>query len=492
LAIAVAYNAWSSSDEPCLFLPLQSIDTSKSRTSLYYSKLSNAIACSRNIEAPVGGLVMTATHSTVALLKPISSSLLKQRSYPLDFKHEIMIGRGKDCQIVLNSDLKDVSRQHVVIRPGAEPGTFEICDLTSRNGTYINGKRLYGRWILQAGDRISLGGAKAEFLFEYPPESNNIPRPAISSKLDSVLPLSQIFPVATKKRDWIKKTHLIPGLILVVFVVALFAANSQNFAHHPTKSMALLNILGICIASFAYYFVYQLCGKSKPFWEIAIAGVTTFIILHSPVWDICATIFRQILPGHLTANSLATLFVSQLFGAGLLEELIKAMPVFLVAIVGRWHGGTRTGVKEPLDGILLGTASATVFTLVETLSQYVPAQINHSDYSAGLLLLIPRILGSIFGHMAYSGYFGYFIGLAMLKPSKRWQLLGIGYFTAATLHALWNTVADFGEIWLVLVGGVSYAFLMAAIAKARMLSPSRSENFATRLFELNPKSERSV
>jgi len=438
---------------------------------------------------------MTATYSTGALLKPVNSSLLRQRSYPLDAKHGTMIGRGKDCQIVLGSDIQDVSRQHVVIRPGTEPGTFEICDLTSRNGTYINGKRLYGRWVLQAGDRISLGGDKVEFLFECPLEANvsdNIPKPATNSNSDSVLTLSQILPVATKKRSWIKKAHLIPGLILVVLVVALFAANPQNFAQHPVKSMAPLNVLGICIASLAYYFVYQLCGKFKPFWEIAIAGVTTVIILHSPVWNICATIFRQILPGHLTANSLATLFVRQLFEAGLLEELIKAMPVFLVAIIGHWRGGTRSGVKEPLDGILLGTASAAIFTLVETLSQYVPAQINHSGYLAGLLLLIPRMLGSIFGHMAYSGYFGYFIGLAMLKPSKRWKLLGIGYITAATLHALWNTVADFGEIWLVLVGGVSYAFLVAAIAKARMLSPTRSENFATRLFEPNPKGERST
>ena len=37
----------------------------------------------------------------------------------------------------------------------------------------------------------------------------------------------------------------------------------------------------------------------------------------------------------------------------------------------------------------------------------------------GLQLLIPRILGSAAGHMAYSGYLGYFIGLSALKPRKR-------------------------------------------------------------------------
>ena len=37
----------------------------------------------------------------------------------------------------------------------------------------------------------------------------------------------------------------------------------------------------------------------------------------------------------------------------------------------------------------------------------------------GLQLLIPRIWGSAAGHMAHSGYLGYFIGLSALKPRKR-------------------------------------------------------------------------
>jgi RsiW-degrading membrane proteinase PrsW (M82 family) len=56
----------------------------------------------------------------------------------------------------------------------------------------------------------------------------------------------------------------------------------------------------------------------------------------------------------------------------------------------------------------------------------------------------------------------------------------IGYLTAAGLHALWNATGAVSGLLLAVVGIVSYAFLTAAILKARALSPTRNSNFATR------------
>lgn len=54
-----------------------------------------------------------------------------------------------------------VSGVHLEIRPTTDFGsnsiTWQICDLNSSNGTYVNGKRLYGCQILNVGDRITLG-----------------------------------------------------------------------------------------------------------------------------------------------------------------------------------------------------------------------------------------------------------------------------------------------------------------------------------------------
>lgn len=53
---------------------------------------------------------------------------------------EIIIGRGNDCDIVINDDSDIVSRRHTIIRYSFT-GAMQICDV-SQNGTYLNGERL--------------------------------------------------------------------------------------------------------------------------------------------------------------------------------------------------------------------------------------------------------------------------------------------------------------------------------------------------------------
>ncbi|KAB8334501.1 PrsW family intramembrane metalloprotease [Scytonema tolypothrichoides VB-61278] len=457
-----------------------------------------------------------------AILRQVSgigTSLGSEPRYSLLPSQEVVIGRDPSCQVVLDAMLyRMVSRRHAAVRPLASSPDGEsswlICDLASANGTYLNGQRLQGCQQLMNGDSITLGHDGPEFVFECEhnqqkatavappaatplPPANSYPTPTSAyyrppSKPPDALSFTQLFPIISTGKDLTRKAYLIPGVLTVVFVVLMFATVGQPQANQL--------IVAIYIASAAYYFIYQLCGKPKPWWVLCASALTTAVILRTPVLDLFIFVFRGLLPGSLPSEqesiTLTELLVRMFFGAGLMEELLKAIPILLAFLIARavpspWR--ERIGITEPLDGILLGTASAVGFTLLETLGQYVPTITQNisaqsgleSGQLVGLQLLIPRILGSVAGHMAYSGYFGYFIGLAVLKPSKSWQILLVGYLTAAGLHALWNTTGVFNGLLLVIVGVLSYAFLMAAILKARVLSPTRSQNFATRF--LGPK-----
>jgi len=66
---------------------------------------------------------------------------------------EVVLGReGVSATIADDSEL---SRRHAAVRPAA--GGFEIEDLGSRNGTFVNGQKIEGATRLAGGDSIKIG-----------------------------------------------------------------------------------------------------------------------------------------------------------------------------------------------------------------------------------------------------------------------------------------------------------------------------------------------
>ena len=67
-------------------------------------------------------------------------------------KTEFVIGRGEDCDIVLPD--RQVSRHH--FRVVRDDDGYNVEDLGSKNGTYINGAPVRGSMQLQDGDEIQV------------------------------------------------------------------------------------------------------------------------------------------------------------------------------------------------------------------------------------------------------------------------------------------------------------------------------------------------
>lgn len=441
-----------------------------------------------------------------------------QSVYTLVQSQSFTLGRDLDCQISVDPLIHTaVSRRHAEIRPvTTTSGNLEasslwwVCDLNSSNGTFVNGQRLVGCQVLRDGDRIVLGQQGPAFRFEQTQQTIETPNPSdipdappplqVSARFQSAsnsasddvvtsadidrVTLTQLLPIFSTGLEIRRKAYILPALVTIVAVVALFfvVGNPAWF------NGILATYLGLA----AYYRIYQLCGKKKAWWVLMLMGWVTIGLIQSPVFVLFTTVFRHILPGQVSSTSMN--LINMFFGAGLMEELLKALPLFVLAFIGlgrsdRWRD--RYGIREPLDGILLGTASAMGFTLLETVGQYVPGIIQSAStlgadasQAQGLQILIARLLGSVAGHMAYSGYFGYAIGLAVLKPRGAALTIFVGWITASILHTMWNSVGGLplvGPFALATIGLLSYALLGAAILKARSLSPSREKNFATRL-----------
>src|ERR1700761_2379672 len=88
-----------------------------------------------------------------------------------DSGEDLIAGRDPLASIHFDPEQDDlVSRQHLKITQDPNiPGTFRLVDLQSRNGTFVNGRRVYGSTFLSHNDHVQLGPSGPEFQFELDP-----------------------------------------------------------------------------------------------------------------------------------------------------------------------------------------------------------------------------------------------------------------------------------------------------------------------------------
>ena len=193
----------------------------------------------------------------------------KGEVYPLE-ADEIIIGRGEENEIVLN--IAEVSRTHAILTK-AEEG-FMIKDLGSTNGTYVDKKKIGGKYLLKPGDTVMLGEAiymtyqadldPEETLVAPRPEEIPAPDVTVATPIPAQVPREPAPPTAprkskSKKKERSKsqvteekkgKTWLWAGIgcVVVVFfliVVGLIAFDYLNLYCTPPFD-TFLNFLYTC------------------------------------------------------------------------------------------------------------------------------------------------------------------------------------------------------------------------------------------------------
>lgn len=114
----------------------------------------------------------------VAILQPLKNN----KPIPID-RAVILVGRGEDCDVVINGS-KKISRKHCCLVQSDE--SFFIRDLGSTNGVWVNGKRVDRESEMLHGDRVAIGDVKFRF---YPDGAN---RAGIEIEPEAARPKSKL------------------------------------------------------------------------------------------------------------------------------------------------------------------------------------------------------------------------------------------------------------------------------------------------------------
>ncbi len=104
---------------------------------------------------------------------------LENQRYPLR-QGETTIGRSPYCSVQLMS--LQASREHAAIAVAGDTAT--LTDLNSRNGTFLNGRKIQEPSRLLVGDKVAIGGLE---LIVY--ESASIPDSAANTQENLEVPV---------------------------------------------------------------------------------------------------------------------------------------------------------------------------------------------------------------------------------------------------------------------------------------------------------------
>ncbi len=128
------------------------------------------------------------------LIKHLKGSKANQvEIFPLPLTTDVSFGRDPSSQVAFDALKEDVvSRSHARLsQDPANPSQFTLTDLGSRNGTYVNGKRIAGSVRIDSGDSIQFGTNGPEVQFDIDPPPANL---APATRL-----VSNVVPAATRE-----------------------------------------------------------------------------------------------------------------------------------------------------------------------------------------------------------------------------------------------------------------------------------------------------
>lgn len=104
------------------------------------------------------------------------------------------------------------------------------------------------------------------------------------------------------------------------------------------------------------------------------------------------------------------------------EELVKLVMMLVYPLPQPFF-------NEPMDGIVYSIMVGMGFAVVENVIY---------AYNYGIETVMVRAFTAVPAHAIFAVFMGYFIGLSKFHQSRKWALIGFGFFLAVVIHGIYD------------------------------------------------------
>ena len=229
------------------------------------------------------------------------------------------------------------------------------------------------------------------------------------------------------RKEWLKDKRL-----LILAIIGLAPAFLIKFTLVPFVTFyAIALYFSVIWGLFFFYLFKTVQVKTKTtillFFLLQILVFVLWDILHLPKWPVI-----NIFYSFTESSSWILRLFGFIFGVGFCEELVKAIPLFILIKRAR-----EPYIPQTL--VFYGLMSGIAFGVFEGVQYQMTVNAN-LDYSSAFFMNIARLTSLPFLHAIWAGTAGYFLAFSNLYPKYRASLYFLAIGIPACIHGLYDTL----------------------------------------------------
>ncbi|MFB6107019.1 MAG: PrsW family intramembrane metalloprotease [Halobacteriaceae archaeon] len=243
---------------------------------------------------------------------------------------------------------------------------------------------------------------------------------------------------------------VVVGLALAILAAIVALGGLGVVFQHP--AIGLLALLSAVPAlGLAGYVWYSDTASREPLGML----VATFLL--GVLFANFAAVINTLAEGPVTAIPVVGTVVYFYVVVGPVEESVKQLAV-------RLHAYRHASFTAVVDGAVYGAMAGLGFATIENALYVSRGVLQAANATTDPGALVGAAAGTAAvralagpGHVLYSAYAGYYLGLAKFNPENRGPIVVKGLLVAAFVHATYNTLSGVGSALVATALGVPYA-----------------------------------